>query len=230
MARVRVDVSAAEPVIDWRDVHGRARAVLYALIGTKDPDAARQLHDEGWDGSPLRPAGISPPLFIGAAQRHGVYTTSGSGSVWFGSPVPRIGAALLRAVSGLDELRWGGARFSVHRADLEMAPDHSSGQTDFLTVSPVLVKRESAFLLPDDEGYIDRLTHNLRHKADVLGLPNHVEINVLSAGPRRVFDVAGAKRVGANVRLRITAAPVLLDALYDWGLGLNTVQGFGWVK
>jgi CRISPR/Cas system endoribonuclease Cas6 (RAMP superfamily) len=52
----------------------------------------------------------------------------------------------------------------------------------------------------------------------------------LGAGPRRVFDVAGAKRIGASARLRITAAPVLLDALYEWGLGLNTVQGFGWVK
>jgi hypothetical protein len=38
MARVRVDVSAAAPTLDWRDVHGPARAVLYALIGVKDPD------------------------------------------------------------------------------------------------------------------------------------------------------------------------------------------------
>jgi CRISPR-associated endoribonuclease Cas6 len=230
MARVRVDVSAAESVIEWRDVHGPARAVLYALIGARDPDAARQLHDKGWEGSPLRPAGISPPLFVGAAQLHGAYTTSGSGSVWFGSPVPRIAAALLRALSDLGELRWGGARLAVRGTELEMTPDHSSGQADFPTVSPVLVKRESRFLLPGDDGYIDRLTHNLRHKADVLGLPNHVEVSVLDAGPRRVFDVAGAKRVGANARLRINAAPVLLDALYDWGLGLNNVQGFGWVK
>jgi CRISPR-associated endoribonuclease Cas6 len=230
MARVRVDVSAAEAVLDWRDVHGPARAVLYALIGAKDPDAARQLHDEGWAGSSLRPAGISPPLFVGARQRHGAYTTSGSGSVWFGSPVPRIAAALLRALSDLRELRWGGARLAVHGTELEMAPDHSSGQAVFLTVSPVLVKLESRFLLPEDDGYIDRLTHNLRHKADVLGLPNHVEVSVLSAGPRRVFDVTGVKRVGANARLQINAAPMLLDALYDWGLGLNTVQGFGWVK
>ena len=51
-----------------------------------------------------------------------------------------------------------------------------------------------------------------------------------SAGPRRVFDVAGAKRVGATVRLRVIAAPALLERSYEWGLGLNTVQGFGWVK
>jgi CRISPR-associated endoribonuclease Cas6 len=230
MARVRVDISAGKPTLDWRDVHGPARAVLYGLIGVKEPDLARQLHDEGWQGSTLRPAGISPPLFLGAAQRHGVYTTSGSGSVWFGSPVPVIAAALLRAISEVGELRWGGSRLVVQGTDLEWAPDHSSGSVVFQTVSPVLVKRDSRFLLPGDDGFVDRLEHNLRHKADVLGLPREVGVEVLDAGPRRVFDVAGAKRVGANARLRITAAPVLLDALYDWGLGLNTVQGFGWVK
>ena len=149
--------------------------------------------------------------------------------MWFGSPVPRIAAALLRAVSEVGELRWGGSRLVVQGTDLEWA-DHSSGNAVFQTVSPVLVKRESRFLLPGDEGFTGCLEHNLRHKADVLCLPSGVSVEVLDAGPRRVFDVAGAKRVGANARLRVTAAPVLLDALYDWGLGLNTVQGFGWVK
>jgi CRISPR-associated endoribonuclease Cas6 len=225
-----LDVSAAESTLDWRDVHGPARAVFYALIESKEPDLARELHDEGWQGSTLRPAGISPPLFAGAARRRGVYTTSGSGSVWLGSPVPRIAAALLRAVSELRELRWGGSRLAVQGADLEWAPDHSAGNAVFQAISPVLVKRESRFLLPGDDGFTDRLEHNLRHKADVLGLPSEVNVEVLDAGPRRVFDVAGAKRVGATARLRIIAAPSLLDALYDWGLGLNTIQGFGWVK
>ena len=230
MARVRVDVSASNPTIDWPDVHGPARAVLYHLIGTKAPDLARQLHDEGWQGSTLRPVGISPPLFTGTAPRHGVYTTSGSGSVWFGSPVPSIAAALLKAIAELDEIRWGGSKLLVRGTELEWPPDYASEAVDFETVSPVLVKRESRFLLPGEDGFVDRLEHNLRHKADILGLPSEVSVEVLAAGPRRVFDVAGAKRIGANARLRVTAAPALLDALYDWGLGLNTVQGFGWVK
>jgi CRISPR-associated endoribonuclease Cas6 len=230
MARVRVDVSAAEPVMDWRDVHGPARAVVYALIGACEPDVARQLHDEGWQGSTLRPVGISPPMFMGAVHRHGVYTTSDTGSVWLGSPVPRIAAAILRGLAGLRELRWGGTQLTIRGTELEWAPDHRSGQADFVSLSPVLVKKESRFLLPDDSGYVERLTHNLRHKADLLGLPNDVEITVLEAGPRRVFDVAGAKRVGSNARLRVTAAPALLGALYEWGVGLNTVQGFGWLQ
>jgi CRISPR-associated endoribonuclease Cas6 len=204
--------------------------VLYGLIGAKEPDLAWQLHDQGWQGTTLRPAGISPPLFVGAVQRRGVYTTSGSGSVWFGSPVPRIAAALLRGISGLRELRWGGSRLIIRGVDLEWAPDHGSGIGVFQTVSPVLVKLDSTFLLPGEDGFVDRLEHNVRHKADVLGLPSEVSVEVLDAGPRRVFDVAGAKRVGANARLRLAAAPVLLNALYDCGLGINNVQGFGWVK
>ena len=230
MARVRVDVSASEPVMNWADVHGPARAVLYGLIRVNEPELSQQLHDVGWQGSPLRPLGISPPLFLGAAPRHGAYTTSGTGSVWFGSPVPEIAAAILQGLAAQSEIRWGSVTLNVQGKELEIGPDYRSGQADLVSVSPVLVKKESRFLLPGDRDYAERLTHNLRHKADVLGLPNEVDIDVLDSGPRRVFDVAGAKRVGANARLRVSADPRLLGALYEWGLGLNCVQGFGWLQ
>lgn len=230
MTRVRIDVSAAAPAVDWRDVHGPARSVVYGLIRASEPELARELHSSGWRGSSLRPVGISPPLFIGAAPQHGAYTTSGNGSVWLGSPVPQIAAALLKGVAGRKELRWGGLSLTVKGVELEWPPDYVSGVAEFASASPVLVKKDSRYLMPGDEAYAERLAHNLRHKADVLGLPNDVEVEVLEAGARRVFDVAGARRAGANVRLRVAAAPVLLGALYECGLGLNTVQGFGWVR
>jgi CRISPR-associated endoribonuclease Cas6 len=133
-------------------------------------------------------------------------------------------------MAGRKELRWGSLGLAVRGVELEVPPDHRSGQAEFATVSPVLVKSESRYLLPGDALYVDRLTHNVRHKADVLGLPGDAEVEVLDAGPRRGFEVAGAKRIGATVRLRMAAAPALLDALYEWGLGLATVQGFGWVR
>ena len=216
--------------MDWRDVHGPARAFVYALVRASDSELARQLHDEGWLGSTLRPVGISPPLFVGASRQHGVYTTSTNGSIWLGSPVPQIAAAMLKGLAGREEVRWGAARLIVRGTELEWSPDYGIGQADFVSVSPVLVKKESRFLMPDDVGYAERLTHNLRHKADLLGIPNDVGVEVLDAGPRRVFDAAGTKRVGANVRLQVTAAPALLSALYEWGVGLNTVQGFGWLR
>lgn len=231
MARVRVDVSASGPVIKWPDVHGPARAVVYEVIGAGEPDLARQLHDQGWRGSSLKPVGISPPMFIGAVRRKGAYTTSPNGSVWFGSPVPEISSAILKGLSSIDELRWGGVSLKVQGKELEWPDDHGSGVAEFSSVSPVLVKKESRFLLPDDNGYADRLVHNLRHKADLLGIPSSdVGIQVLEAGPKRNFEVGGAMRIGANVRLRVMADPALLRGLYEWGIGLNTVQGFGWLK
>jgi CRISPR-associated endoribonuclease Cas6 len=228
--RIRVDVAAAGADVAWRDVHGPARAFLYGLIRENDLELAQELHDSGWQGSTLRPLGISPPMFVGAAPRHGAYTTSGQGSFWLGTPVPVIAAALLKGLAGRKELRWGGLGLQVRGVELEGPPDHRSGWSEFTTVSPVLVKKDSRFLMPGDDGYLDRLTHNLRHKADVLGLPNEISVDVIEAGPRRGFEVAGAMRIGATVRARVEASPALLDALYDWGLGLATVQGFGWVR
>lgn len=230
LARVRVDVAASGPVIKWADVHGPARAVAYGLIGASDPELARELHDHGWQGSSLKPLGISPPLFMRAPKRKGVYTTSETGSVWLGSPVPRISAALLKGISSLSELQWGGTTLKVQGKELEWPDDYEKGTADFASASPVLLKLGPRFLLPGDSEYGDRLLHNLRHKADVLGLPSDVRVEVLESGPKRIFEVGGAKRIGANIRLRVTADPAFLRALTEWGIGLNTVQGFGWLQ
>lgn len=230
MARVRVDVAAAKPVMAWNDVHGAARGVLYRVIGEGDADLAAELHDRGWQGSSMRPVGISPPMFTGAPRRQGKYTTSGNGSVWFGSPVPVIAAAIMKGLSGLEELSWGGTTLAIRGKEIEWPDDYASGQADFTAVSPVLVKKDSRFLLPGEEGYAETLTHNVRHKADVLKLPDDVKIEILEAGPKRTFRVAGVHRLGATARLRVTADPALLAALSECGIGLNTVQGFGWLR
>lgn len=230
MARVRVDVAAAEPVIKWADVHGAARGVLYTVIAAGDADLAAELHDHGWQGSPLRPVGISPPMFVGAPRLQGRYTTSENGSVWFGSPVPVIAAAIMKGLSNMKELRWGSVVLTILGKEIEWPEDYESGQAEFASMSPVVVKKDSRFLLPADDGYAEVLTHNLRHRADVLKLPNEVKIEVLEAGPKRNFEVGRAIRVGANVRLRVFADPALLGALRESGIGLNTVQGFGWLR
>jgi CRISPR-associated endoribonuclease Cas6 len=228
--RLRVDVAASQPDMAWPDVHGAARAVVYALIADGDRPLADELHSGGWHGSGMRPVGISRPVFFGGRRSPARYTTSGIGSIWLGSPVPAIAAALLRGLTGRSELRWGGQRLAVRGVAVESVPDHRCGQAEFTSVTPVLVKREGRFLLPGDDGYLDRLSHNLRHKADLLGLPGEVSLEVLHAGPRRRFDVPSGFRIGADVRLRMTAPPPLLDVVYDWGLGLENIQGFGWLR
>ncbi|PRX97924.1 CRISPR-associated endoribonuclease Cas6 [Allonocardiopsis opalescens] len=228
--RFRVDVESSVACMEWRDVHGPARSVVYDLIRGQDAHLAAELHDSGWRGSVLRPVGVAPPVFPTAARRKGAYATTGPGMVRLGSPVPKIAACLLAGLAGRGELRWGGVSLPVRGVQLEPTPDHSAGSAVFETVSPVVVKHEDRFLVPDDAHFVQRLTHNLRHKADLLDLPNEVEVTVLKSGRRRRFDTAKGFRIGAPITARVSAAPALLDALYEWGIGLATIQGFGWVK
>ncbi len=229
--RVRVDVSASAPSLRWEDVHGPARAVVYGLLGSQDAGLAKSLHDDGWKGHGLRPLGVTSPQFKGAPRKSGVYTTSPEGSVWFGSPVPEIAAVLVRALASRSEIVWGAARLRVRGFTLDVAEPAAGGDQMVLeTATPVIVKRESRYLLPGEPFFEERLLHNLAHKADVLGLPAPSGVRVLEAGPRRRFTVRGAPRIGAQVRVALDADPRLVDALRSWGLGLDTVQGFGWVR
>ncbi|WP_256104348.1 CRISPR-associated endoribonuclease Cas6 [Streptomyces sp. ODS05-4] len=225
-----MDVASDLPSLPWDDVHGPARAVVYGLLQEEDAGLAQALHDEGWAGHPLKPLGLTVPLFRGAAKRRGVYATNAQGSVWFGSPVPEILSALVRALAGRQEIRWGPARLRMHGFTVEAAPPAEDGYVELSTVTPVVVKKEGRHLLPGDEDYEERLAHNLAHKADVLGLPRPTGLRVLEAGPRRRFAVRGAPRIGAAVRVGLEADPRLVTALRSWGLGLDNVQGFGWVR
>lgn len=221
------------PSIRWEDVHGAARGVVYRLLEAQDDGAlARELHDNGWNGMPLKPVGVAGPLFVGAPPRRGVYTTSQQGSVWFGSPVPEIASALMRSLASCEELVWGATRLSVRGIALEGSAPAPAGGGPFEleTLTPVVLKHESRNLLPGDEHFVDRLSHNLAHKADVLGLPAPRGVRVLEAGPRRRFTVRGAPRIGARVRVELDADVRFVEALRSWGLGLDTIQGFGWIR
>lgn len=228
--RFWVDVETSAPALPWHEVHGPARAVVYDLIRSQDAEVAEELHDSGWRGSPLRPIGVSPPLFSGARRVAGAYSASPSGTIGMGSPIPRIASCLLAALAGCERLRWGSAVLTVKGVQLGDIPDHTSGTVIFETVSPIIVKLDSYYLLPDEADFSRQLEHNIRHKADVLGLPSEVEVEVLASGPRRRFDMPKGFRIGATARIRVTAAPRLLDALRAWGLGQSTVEGFGWIR
>ncbi|MFE0423346.1 CRISPR-associated endoribonuclease Cas6 [Streptomyces sp. NPDC058953] len=229
--RMRVDVLTDTPWLKWDDVHRPARGVVYGLLEEHDPALARSLHDEGWGGHPLKPVGVTSPQFKGAPRKRGVYTTSPQGSVWFGSPVPEIAAALVSALARRAEIVWGAAHLRVQGFTVEVsAPGPTAGLVELETATPVVLRREGRELLPDDAHYVERLEHNLTHKADVLGLPAPHRLRVLEAGPRRRFTVRGAPRTGAQVRVSMEADPRFVDAIRSWGLGLDTVQGFGWIR
>ncbi|ARQ72669.1 CRISPR-associated endoribonuclease Cas6 [Streptomyces marincola] len=228
--RVRVDVETDVPSLRWEDVHGPARGVVYGLLTSQDAELARSLHDEGWRGHKLRPLGMTSPQFRGAPRKNGVYTTSPDGSVWFGSPVPEIAGVLAAALAEREEIRWGAARLRVRGCVLDVAAPVEDGPVELATSTPVVVKGDGRYLLPGDEGFVGRLQHNLVHKADVLGLPAPSGLRVLGAGPRRRFTVRGKPRIGAQVRVAMEADARFVRALRAWGLGLDTLQGFGWIR
>ncbi|WP_231861336.1 MULTISPECIES: CRISPR-associated endoribonuclease Cas6 [Frankia] len=204
--------------------------MAYDLIRGQDPELAEELHERGYAGSPLRPLGISAPQFRGAPKSRGVYATSADGSLWLGSPVPRVASALLAGIAGRQTLRWASLRLTLRGVQLEPTPDHQAGEAVFSTRTPVLLKWEDRYIHPDHPHFAERLSHNLRHKADLLGLPADNDVDVLSAGPPRKFLVQRAPRHGSTAEVHIRANPALLDAVYDWGLGLGTNQGFGWIR
>ncbi|RAJ38324.1 CRISPR-associated endoribonuclease Cas6 [Kitasatospora sp. SolWspMP-SS2h] len=180
----------------------------------------------------MKPVGVAGPVFVGAPPRKGVFTTSGEGSVWFGSPVPEIASVLVRSLASCGELEWGRTRLAVRGIALEgggPAPA-ADGLVELETLTPVVVKHESRNLLPGDEYFVERLAHNLAHKAELLGLPAPRGLRVLEAGPRRRFAVRGAPRIGAKVRVELDADARFVAALRSWGMGLDTIQGFGWIR
>lgn len=225
--RVRVDITTQAAVIPWPDVHGPARAVAYGLIGSQNAGLARRL------AAPrpgIVPVGVCPPRFEGAPRRAGVYATSERGAIWFGSPLPIVSAALLAGIADHNDVQWGSVTCGIEGVHLEHAPpDHQSGRAIFETHTPVLIKHDSRYILPDHPRFPDELKTSLVKRADALGLPNDVELTIAHAGGKRLFDVQGKARIGATIRVCVSAAPVLLDALYVGGIGLSTNQGFGWI-
>ncbi|MDQ0773047.1 CRISPR-associated endoribonuclease Cas6 [Streptomyces aurantiacus] len=228
--RVRVDVTPDTAHLRWQDVHGPARAVVYGLLESRDHELAQALHDEGWQGQPLKPVGVGGPQFIGAPKKRGVYTTSSQGSVWFGSPVPQIASVLVAALAGREEIVWGATRLRVRGFTVDIAPPADTGVVEVATATPVVLKHDGRDLLPGDDHYLERLQHNLTHKADILGLPAPHGLRVLEAGPRRRFEVSGVPRRGAWVRIAMEADARFVEAVRSWGLGLETIQGFGWIR
>ncbi|MBF9129145.1 CRISPR-associated endoribonuclease Cas6 [Plantactinospora sp. S1510] len=227
--RFYADVAGPDRELPWRYVHGVAHAVVYSVLAEQAPELAAHLHNQGWGQSNLRPVGISPPVFTGARRRPNAYMMSPNGRIWFGSPVPALAMSLLVGIANRRELRWGPITLTIKGTQLE-PPAAAEAPAVLDTRSPILLKaKEGRYLLPDDDGYVGALVANIRHKADLLGLPGDAELEVLDPGQRRRYEVSGGFRIGAAAKIRLDADSRLIDALRQWGLGLGNIQGFGWV-
>ena len=73
--------------------------------------------------------------------------------------------------------------------------------------------------------------HNLRRKAETLGLEPEIELDRITwVGPKRSFAVGEGVKPGAAVDVELTGPTEQLAAVRDWGLGQANSAGFGWVR
>lgn len=121
------------------------------------------------------------------------------------------------------------------------APTFTSGRAELRTTTPVVLKSLAPTgggdgpsapqeLLPHEEGFAAAFAHNLRRKAETLGLEPDIGLErVTWIGAKRSFSVKSGRRVGALLGVELRGSPAILRALWCWGLGQANAAGFGWV-
>jgi CRISPR-associated endoribonuclease Cas6 len=188
------------------------------------------------------PFGHGAPIFPQARRDPGVYAAGGRGSVELGSPLPGMVDAWLDALSNRGVLDWGGVALNVRQLVPVAAPPFTSGRAELRTTTPVVLKSLALAggdggasarreLLPHEEGFTAAFEHNLRRKAETLGVEPDIALERLTwVGAKRSFSVKSGRRVGALLGVELRGSPALLRALWCWGLGQANAAGFGWVS
>ncbi|HEY9390504.1 MAG TPA: CRISPR-associated endoribonuclease Cas6 [Mycobacteriales bacterium] len=239
--RLRIELTTRATVIPWDDVLRPGRGVIYHLLGRSAPMVAGRLHEQGWGPHRMVPFGYGAPVFPRARTRRGRYAAGGPGTWELGSPLPGMVDTWVEALSGQDILSWSGIPLRIRGLVPMAPPSFASGRAEFRTSTPVVTRapvltrggegvRRSADLLPYEDGFIAAFTHNLRHKAETLGMePNITVERVTWVGAKRSFAVKDGRQVGAPLGVELRGSPALLRALWCWGLGHANSAGFGWI-
>lgn len=239
--RLRVEVATTPAELPWSRVLAPGRGLAYTLLAEAAPDLAGQLHDVGWGRHGMVPFGYSPPVFPDSPRRRGSYLVGGKGFLELGSPLPSLVEAWCRALQARDTLDWDGTPLGIIDAYVIDPPSLRAGQVRMRTDTPVVLKSSAqpasgggtpkrSWLLPAEAEFPAQLQHNLRRKAETLGLPPAVELSAVTwAGPKRSFADGGGMKPGAAVEVELYGEPRTLRAIWSWGLGHSNSAGFGWI-
>lgn len=227
--------------VPWREVLRPGRGLAYGWLTETAPDLSERLHGAGWGPHGMVPFGYGAPRFARATRRRGSYSAGGTGAIEFGSPLPEVIEAWVRALTSTRLIDWGGVAFQVDRVEVADPPDFGSGVAVWRTTTPVVMKgsgrnadgirtTRQAHLLPADSEFPAYFANNLRRKAESLGLDPEVSLERIDwIGVKRSFAVKDGLRVGAQVGVEVRGAPETLQALWSWGLGQANSAGFGQV-
>lgn len=234
--RLRLDVTTSATELPWRSVLAPGRGLAYELLAQAAPELGRELHERGWGPHGMVPFGYGPPVFPGAARRRGVYAVGGKGFVELGSPVADVVEAWSRALRERDIVDWGGIALRIIGVHLVEAPVFAGGRASVRTDTPVVMKVSGAgegpgvWVLPGEPEFPGCLQHNLRRKAESLGMDPGIELDAITwIGPKRSFAVGEGAKPGAAVEVELVGAPEVLQAVWSWGLGQANAAGFGWI-
>lgn len=154
-----------------------------------------------------------------------------------GTPLARLGRAVLEGLRDREYLDWGGVALRVTGVHVIPPPAGiTRGYVSWRTATPVClrntVRGQTVYVLPGERGYEACLAGNLRRKAETLGLPPDLVVcGIPWAGTPRTYLTTrdGGPRTGVRLRVNLRGHPDVLKALWCWGLGHGTGAGFGWV-
>jgi CRISPR-associated endoribonuclease Cas6 len=244
--RLRVSFHTGARELEWDQVLSPGRALAYMLLQRSAPELGATLHATGYGVHGMVPFGYSAPVFPAARRRPRVYATDGPGVVEFGSPLPEVIEAWVRALRDMPVIAWGSTAFIVDKVEVVDPPDFSAGVVTFRTSTPVVMKSSGrdpagvrstrqAWCLPGEPEWDVYVQGNLRRKAETLSLDPSVSLeSVTWVGAKRSFAVGasggpGGKKPGCPVEVRVSGAADTLRAIHSWGLGQANSAGLGWI-
>lgn len=239
--RLRLGVHTSASSLPWGQVLKPGRGLVYELLARGAPEAGARLHEEGIAPYGMVPFGYGAPVFASARRQRGVYAIGGPGVVELGSPLPEVVEGMAKGLSGREVLDWGGTAFRLESVTAVEPPEFTSGQARLRTSTPVVMKgsgrdddgvrvKREAWVLPAEPEFAEYFAHNLRRKAETLGLDPDVSVDAVTwVGPKRSFTVGGGLKPGAPIEVELSGAPETLRGIWSWGLGQANSAGFGWV-
>ncbi len=236
--------------------HHALSSLVYTLLRAADPEYARFLHDEGYGGGG---DARRYKLFCFSGLRCSRRRIAGE-TLWLGpgrvtwqvaSPLPAFLQAFATGLLACGQLEIGSLHLPIAQTQCLADPDFASGFAAFTCLTPIV----AALPLPDGgtrylrpcegEAFRQAVGRNLLHKyhalhgqpfPDAEKVPFDFAFNAdYMADPRhrqgtKLTMYKGIQIVGAQAPFTVSAAPALLQLMYDCGAGEKNAGGFGMVQ
>lgn len=129
--------------------------------------------------------------------------------------------------------RWEGVAVgegNFRIGDITVEPEVRPGKS-FITLSPVVVRKDERFILPDTPNFTEALVETIERRMGILTgkSPKYVSVRVGEYTEAEI-PLSMGKIKGFVGRIVIGADRDTLRFVYDYGIGNRTVDGFGMLE